>query len=72
MVPRIYTIDCLEMYKTSDEVINFNEGTEKLASAIDGRGKMLSIGKNPERYIQGRCAITITICDSNEITQSRI
>ena len=29
-----------------------------------------SCGENPERYIPGRCAITITICNIDDATQS--
>ena len=39
---------------------------EKLESGIISRKKKYSWGENPERYIPGRCTITITICDSDD------
>ena len=39
-----------------------------MESGIDSRRKKLSWGKNPDRYIPGRCAITITIRNSDSAT----
>ena len=67
MVLQSEIINCLKMYETSDEVNR--ENYEKLDSGTDGRRKKLSWGEHSERYLPGRCAITITICDSDDATQ---
>ena len=67
MVLQIWIKDCLKMYKVSDEVHRRNH--EKLESGIDKR-KKFSWGKNQERYIPWRCAITITNGYSDDATYS--
>ena len=66
MVPQSQTIYCLKMYKISNEVHQRNH--EKLESWTDSRRKKFHWSKNPERYIPGKCAISITICNSNDAT----
>ena len=43
----------------------------KQDSGTDSRKKKLGWGENPERNFPERCAITITICNSNDVTESR-
>ena len=62
--------NCFKMYKISDEVKVFQENNGKLESGIDSKRKRLSCVENLERYLPGRCAVTITICDHNEATLS--
>ena len=40
-----------------------------MESGIDSRRKKFSWGKDPERYIPRRYAITISICNSDDNTQ---
>ena len=48
MVPQSWIINCLKMYKITDEVINFIEKTMKnLESGIDSRMKKLRLSKDP-------------------------
>ena len=49
IVPQSLIINCLKMYKISDEVINFIE--KNLESGIDSRRKKLSWSKDQKRYI---------------------
>ena len=42
---------------------------ERLGSGTDSKKKKLSWGENPEKYLPGRCAITIIICNSNDATE---
>ena len=42
----------------------------KLESWTDSRRKKLNLLKNSEKDLPGRCAIIITICNSNDATQS--
>ena len=48
----------------------YQKSHEKLESRTDSRRKKLNCGENPERYLPGRCAITITICNNDNATQS--
>ena len=50
-VPKKWMIDSLQMSKISYKVIKF----------IREASKNFSIGKNPERYLPGRCNFAITI-----------
>ena len=69
IVPQRWIINCLKMFKISDEVTNFIEKKhEKMESRIDSRRKKLSRGKDPERYVPGRYIITITICNRDDAT----
>ena len=43
---------------------------EKLKSAFDRRMKKMSWDENPRRCIQGWCAITISICNRDDVIQS--
>ena len=43
---------------------------EKLESGINSWKKRISIGENLSRYIQGKCAITVTIYNGEDATQS--
>ena len=65
-----WVIDCLKLYKISSEVKVYRENHEKLESGIDCKMKNLNWGENSERYLPGRCTITITICDSDDATES--
>ena len=38
---------------------------------LTAEGKKLSRSKDPERHIRRRCTITITICNSDDVTFSR-
>ena len=42
---------------------------ENLVSGIDSQREKLSWSKDQERFIPGRCTITITICNSDDATQ---
>ena len=42
----------------------YQENYEKLESGTDSKRKRLSWDQNPEMYLRGRCAISITICDA--------
>ena len=71
MVPKSWIIDCLQVYKISGEVIKFIENTMTNRSIEQtAKGKKLNWDENPERNMPGRCAITITICNSDDATQS--
>ena len=56
----------------TQNVQDIRRNHEKLESGIDSRRKKLSWSENPEWYIPGRCAITITISDNEDATQSHI
>ena len=56
---------CLKMYKFSDKVIKSDEETMK-----NWREEEEAWLKNLEQYISLRCAITISICDSDDATWS--
>ena len=47
------------MYKISDEVKVYRENHWNLESRIDSRRKKLNLGKDLERYIPRKCAITL-------------
>ena len=47
----------------------YRENYENLKSGIDSRRAKLSWSEDPERYIPGRCNITITICNSDDTSQ---
>ena len=67
MVPQSWVIDCLKMYKISDEVTKFIEETMKnLRVELTAGRKCLT-----EVKIR-RCPITNSICNSNDTTQSHI
>ena len=58
------------MYLISDEVIKFIENTmENWKVELKAGGKKFSWGENFKRYLQERCAITITIYNSNDATE---
>ena len=58
--------NCHKMYQISDEVVKLTKETVK------NRTVELTVGGNSlakvkiQRYIPGKCAITITICDSDD------
>ena len=58
------------MHKISDDVIKFIEKKNMKNWRVDNRRKMLSWGENPERGLPGMYAITITICNSDDATES--
>ena len=59
------------MYKIPNEVIKFIEKTiEKGREKFPVGGKKFSWGKDPERYIQRWFAITITIYNNGDTSQS--
>ena len=67
MVPQSWIIDCLKIYRIADKVIKFiEEIMKKLERGIDSRKKKFSWCENPEGYIPGRWAITITICNNDD------
>ena len=55
-------LNCLQMSKISNEVINFIEQTIK-TQRVELK---LSWNKDPKRYIPRKCTITITICYNDE------
>ena len=59
----------IKMYKIPDEVKVYGEELGYMKSGIDRR-KKLSRGKDQEGYIPGRGIFTITICNSDDATQS--
>ena len=65
VVLQSWIINCLRMYKVSDEVINFIEKTVKTWRVELTAG----VNEDPERYISGRCSITITNCNSDDAIQ---
>ena len=65
MIPQSCIINCLKMYKISDEVINFIEKTMKTWRAELKAGG----NKDPKRYIPRTCITTITIYDCYDATQ---
>ena len=67
MVQQSWIINCLKMYKISDEVINFIEKTMNTWRVeLTTGGK--SSSENSESYIPGRCIITITFSNSDDAT----
>ena len=48
----------------------YKENNGKLESGIDSGRKKVCRRDNPERYLAGRCAITITICYSGDTSLS--
>ena len=67
MVPHSLIIDCLKIYKISDKIKVHHGNRENLESRTES-----SWGENSERYIPGRCAVTIIICNDDDTTQSNI
>ena len=65
MVPQSWIIDCLKMYKTSDELMQFIENTMEIWNV-----ELTAWGKKTDRDLPGRCSITITICNGDDATQS--
>ena len=61
-------IDCLILYKITDKIIKFEKTIEKWRMELTGGEKTLTEVKI-QRDIQ-RCAINITIYNSNDILQS--
>ena len=71
MVPQRWIIDCLKMYKVSDEDIKFIENTiENWRVKVIAVGKSLAERENPEMNLPGRSAITDTFCNSDDTNQS--
>ena len=69
MFPQSWIINCLKMYKISDEVINFIEKTMKTWKVeLTAGGEKLSWSEDPRRYISRRCTITITIHNCDDVT----
>ena len=70
MVPQSWILHCLKLYKYPDQVIQFIEKTmETWRVDLTAGGKSLTKVKI-QKYIPGRCTITITIYDSHDATQS--
>ena len=68
MVQQSWIINYLKMYKISDEIIKSIEKIMKIWRVeFDSQREKLS--KYPENYIPGRCAITTTICNSDDAIQ---
>ena len=71
LVPQSWIIDCLKMYKISDEVKKmYYEYLAKLESGINSKRKKFNCGENTKRYFPGRYAIAIIICNSENASQS--
>ena len=69
MVPQSWIINCLKMYKISDEVLTFIEKKhENLESGADSRRKKLSWNKDTKRYFPRTCTNTFTIHNSHNVT----
>ena len=67
--PQIWRIECPKIYKVSNEDIKFIKKTLKNEwMKFIAAGKS-SWGKNLDRYIWGKWAITITICKSDDATE---
>ena len=67
MVPQSWIINCVKIYKISDEVINFIKKTMKTWRVELTEGvKKLSWREDPEWYIPRRYTITITIYNCND------
>ena len=65
----IWIRNCHKIYTISDDVIKLIENTMKNWKVeLTARRKFSD--ENPERYHPGRYTITITICDSDGVTQS--
>ena len=62
-------INSLKMYTISDEVMKF---TEKNIENWQEEEKAYWVENLTERYLPGRCANTITICDSDDATKLHI
>ena len=58
-----------KMYKISGQVIKFIENTMQNCRFELTTGEKFW-GENPERNLPERCAFTITVCDSDDATQS--
>ena len=59
------------MYKISDEVKKFIEKIMKnRREELTAGEKKLNFGENPKRGVPRRYAITITICNSDDATES--
>ena len=67
-----WTIDCLKMYKISDEIIKCIEKTIENWRVELTAGRKAKLRWSPDRYLLGICAITITICDNDDATESHI
>ena len=50
IVPQSWIINCLKMYRISDEVNLYRENHENMESGIDSGRKKLSCSKDPKRY----------------------
>ena len=70
MVPQSWIINCIEMYRISDEVINFIEKTmETWRVELTTGGKSLAEAKIQRGIFQGDALLTLHICNSNDATQ---
>ena len=69
MVVQSWIINCLKMYKISVSHKVYQKYHGKLENWTDSRWKKLNWGENLVKDLPGRCAITITIHNSNDATQ---
>ena len=65
MIPQNWMVEWLKMHMISNEVIK--ETMKNSTVKLTVRGK-ICCDENPERYLPGRYAVTITICNSDEAT----
>ena len=71
MIPQSWTIAWFKIFKITGEVIKFIKNTmENWKIKTDSMKKKLNWGENSERDLPGEGAITITICNSEDATQS--
>ena len=64
-------IDYLKISKIADKVIKFIEETMKnWRVKLTAGGKKFTGSENPERYLSGTFAVTITIRNSDDSTSS--
>ena len=70
MGPQSRKVDSQNVYDIRRSHNVYREYHEQLERGTDSRRKKLSRGENPERDLPGKCAITFTIFNSNDATES--
>ena len=70
MIPQSWIIECLKMYKLSDNVIKFiTKAMEGWKVELTAGGQALAEVKNTKRHLPRRLLITTTICYRNNASQ---
>ena len=64
MVLQSWIIDCFKMCKITGEVMKFME------HIMEKWKKTLNLNENPESNLPVRCTITITLCNSDDATET--